>query len=72
MARPRHEVRKVGLKIRIPEPLYQQIHLLLLDPMRGRVRNGAWTRLSTELYQRWVNEQISQQRAADTKGKKTA
>lgn len=59
MARPRLEIPHVGLKIRIPEPLYQKVHLLLLDPVRGRVRSGAWTKLSTDLYTRWVNEQIT-------------
>lgn len=64
MPRPRHEVRYVGRKVRLPEPLDQKVHLLLLDPLRGRVRSGAWTQLMTSLLQRWVNEQIENRSAA--------
>lgn len=51
-------VEKVGIKVRIPKVLHDQVTLLMLDPLRMRVGYGNWTSLMTRLLQKWVDEQI--------------
>lgn len=58
--------KKIGLKCRIPETLYNEVKVLLLDPVHFRVGYGDLSALATALFQRWVDEQ----RAAYTEEKK--
>lgn len=58
MARPRGKS-KVGLKVWITEETYAKVKLLLLDPLRGRMRAGELSELAESLFSRWANEQIS-------------
>jgi len=48
---------KVGIKCRIPEQLYHEVKVLLLDPVRLRVGYGDLSALATHLFQQWVDEQ---------------
>ncbi len=56
MGRTKLEVKKVGIKVRIPAQLHAKVALLLFDPLHGRVHYGDWTSLMTALLQRWVDE----------------
>lgn len=56
--RSKSKIEKVGIKVRIPKSLADQVTLLMLDPLRLRVGYGNWTNLMTNLLQNWVDEQI--------------
>ncbi len=49
--------RPVKFQASIPESLHNQIHLLLLDPLRARTRYGAFSKLITKLLYDWLREQ---------------
>ena len=45
------------ITISLPMSLYTQIHLLVLDPMRGRSRYGKMSGLIVQLLREWLEEQ---------------
>ena len=58
--------RKIGLKCRIPERLYNEVKVLLLDPVRLRVGYGDLSALATHLFQRWVDEERKKFQSQET------
>lgn len=55
--RPKHNEEKIGVKTRIRKSLYAQVHLILLDPLRGKVSYGDWTGLMEHLLEEWLEKQ---------------
>jgi len=51
----------VEVSVSIPTTLLDKIDLLLFDPVRGRVRYGARSKLIQQLLKRWVDERIGAQ-----------
>ena len=56
MARPRNVVPTVEWKVYIPADIAAQVELLLLDPMRERVRHGARGELIAKLLREWLEK----------------
>lgn len=58
MARGRRKqsTRKTLFRARIPEPLNDEVELLLLNPTTGQVAFGARSALLTRLLRKWVSE----------------
>ena len=60
MPRPKKTNPTVRRTVYIPEELDRKVELLLLDPVKGRAKFGAWSDLMTRLIREWVDEQIKQ------------
>jgi hypothetical protein len=58
MGRHQPEIKKVGVKVRVSEPLYAKLTLLLYDPVRKRIHYGDLTRLLEHLLSKWVLDQL--------------
>ena len=56
MPRPNNPEPSVQLHIWLPRSLAERMDLLLLDPVRNRVRYGARSKLMARLVERWLAE----------------
>ena len=54
---------RVAWKVYLPQQLAAQVELLLLDPMREKVKYGARNELLEGLLRDWILEQINQPEA---------
>ena len=57
MAKPHLVDRPKKVKVSIPESVFNQVHLLLLDPLRARTRYGSMSKLMTNLMRTWLDDQ---------------
>lgn len=46
----------------IPQSRVDEVHALLFDPVRKKVRYGAWSALINQLLQEWVDKQHKEQK----------
>lgn len=58
MARPRSPQEMYLLKVSLPKSILQVMDLHLIDPMTGKVKYGARSRLMTELISNWLATKI--------------
>jgi len=65
---PRHKdaVPSVEWKLHISVEVASQVQLLLTDPMRNKVRYGARSDLTEQLYKRWIAERIKEREAGNS------
>lgn len=56
MAKAPYAEPRVRVEVLIPDSIDAQVRLLLLDPVRGQLKYGAYSRLVTELLRRWLRE----------------
>jgi hypothetical protein len=54
MARPKKDV--IRLHVSIPQSVCDQIDLYLLDPVKGKLRYGALSRITTALWLQLIRE----------------
>jgi len=52
-----YRIPPVEKKLSLPGEVVTQVELLLADPLTGRPRHGAWSRLCTKLLRAWLAEQ---------------
>jgi len=62
MVKPLLKDRPMKMTVSIPESVHHAIHLLLLDPVRGRAKYGKVSGLVTQLLTEWLNEQRKEYR----------
>lgn len=51
--------RPCGVEVNVPETVWAKVNLLLLDPVTGGRKKGAWSTLVTGLLRKWLEEQQS-------------
>ena len=49
--------RTKGIHVMVPISLFKEVKLLLMDPLRGRVKYRAMSGLMTSLLKEWVEKQ---------------
>lgn len=57
MPRERHSDPPVDVQFSLPGSLVEEVDLLLFDPVRGKLRYGARSRLAASLLRQWVESQ---------------
>ena len=57
MVKPFLTDRPKKVTITLPESVFNQVHLLLLDPVRARTKYGALSSLATSLFRNWLEKQ---------------
>ena len=55
MVKPLLTDRPKKVTVSIPESVFNQVHLLLLDPTRARTRYGTMSGLVTALFREWLD-----------------
>ena len=56
MVKPLLTDRPTKVTVSIPESVFNQVHLVLLDPLRARTKYGTMSRLVTTLFREWLDE----------------
>ena len=56
MPRPKLSVRPVEKNISIPQDLATKVDLELMSQLDGKVPHGAWSRLTTALLTKWLED----------------
>jgi len=56
LGRPQNVVPPIEWSISLPSDLAAQVELLLLDPMRGKPKVGARSKLIEQLLRGWIEE----------------
>lgn len=57
MPRKTHTDKPIEAKVNIPTTVFAKVNLLLFDPVRGHRKYGEFSKLVTELLQKWLREQ---------------
>lgn len=56
MAKAKHLDPPVEVRVNIPESVLAEVDLRLFDPLRGRIRYGARSKLVTRLLRSWLEK----------------
>ena len=57
MARPKSLDTITQINVKLPGSLVRKVRVMLLDPVRGKVKYGAMAALMTKLLGDWIKEQ---------------
>jgi len=71
MSRPLLTDRPKKVTLSLPTSVFNQVHLLLLDPLRARTKYGELSGLVTSLLYKWLEDQRKEASDVGTSGKIT-